>query len=88
MSFHIGVKDTVVNLRRPREARKNKFDSSCGFVVMLRDFRVDLTVTYLSVRKAIATKGFCRVGVRFVETWTCSVRVVSLFVKIIFELLN
>ena len=55
---------------------------------MLRDFRVDLTVTYLSVRKAIATKGFCRVGVRFVETWTCSVRVVSLFVKIIFELLN
>jgi len=88
LSFHIGVKDTVVNLRRPLEARKNKFDSSCGFVVMLRDFRVDLTVTYLSVRKAIATKGFCRVGVRFVETWTCSVRVVSLFVKIIFELLK
>jgi len=82
------VKDTVVNLRRQQEARKNKFDSSCGFVVMLRDFRVDLTVTYLSVRKAIATKGFCRVGVRFVETWTCSVRVVSLFVKIIFELLK
>jgi len=53
LSFHIGVNDTVVNLRRPREA-----------------------------------KGFCRVGVRFVETWTCSVRVVSLFVKIIFELLN
>jgi len=88
LSFHIGVKDTVVNLRRPREARKNKFDSSCGFVVMLRDFRVDLTVTYLSVRKAIATKGFCRVGVRFVETWTCSVRGVSLFVKILFELLK
>ena len=53
MSFHIGVNDTVVNLRRPREA-----------------------------------KGFCRVGVRFVETWTCSVRGVSLFVKILFELLK
>ena len=55
---------------------------------MLRAVRVDLTVTYLSVRKAIATKGFCRVGVRFVETWTCSVRGVSLFVKILFELLK